>query len=396
EQRRDHTGPPVDPPARQELENHEEQQGAEEQRPERRGDAAARGRERVRQEQRPRYEHHGEIGQLGDRPGSVLLGVEHLVQCRAQAPEHTGREPQEQGRGEEREVAAPRDQVAEGALDEAELPVLPPARLGEKALQQLVDVELMNGELILREVTDDGQDEPDEGNGREQNVERQGTGEERNVVFVGGLEGTADDAGDRAVPAAFTIHASGSSSSSDTGGTGGLVARARRRRAASSRRRSCSRVAISGSSSSSSWSASSDSASSSASFRRPRTSSTFSAASSFKLRRPLVIFLRVLSAPSVGANTNPATAPSTMPKRNAPKPPPPPLRSLIRRPPHHPVPTRARPAAPRVTRVSVGRTDRSLPACPSPAAARTGTRMSSRDRRQWRPARRRAGPRTAA
>src|SRR6267154_5321264 len=99
-----------------------------------------------------------------------------------------------------------------------------------------MDVQLMNGELVLGEVPDDGEDQPDEGNSREENVEREGAGEERNVVFVGRLEGSPDDAGDRAVPAAFTVHASGSSSSSDTGGTGGLLARARRRRAASSRR----------------------------------------------------------------------------------------------------------------------------------------------------------------
>src|SRR3989442_1676143 len=94
-------------------------------------------------------------------------------------------------------------------------------------------------------------DENDEGNGGEENVEREGTGEKGDVVFVGRLEGSPDDAGDRAVPAAFTIHASGSSSSSDAGGGTGGRARARRRRAASSRRRSCSRVAISGSSASS-------------------------------------------------------------------------------------------------------------------------------------------------
>src|SRR6266850_4958 len=228
--------------------------------------------------------------------------------------------------------------VDANALAEAELAGLPAARLGEEALQQLVDVEMVNGELIVREVTDDGQDEPDEGNGREQNVERQGTGEEWNVVFVGGLEGAPDDAGDRAVPAAFTVHASGSSSSSDTGGAGGLVARARRRRAASSRRRSCSRVAISGSSSSSS--SSDSSASSSASFKRPRTSSTLSSASSFRFRSPLVTLRRVFSPLSVGANTNPATAPSTIPNRNAPNPAP--LRSLIRPPPRHPAPTRVR------------------------------------------------------
>src|SRR5437773_6404503 len=37
---------------------------------------------------------------------------------------------------EECEVAAPCDQVAEGALDEAELAGLPAARLGQEALQQ--------------------------------------------------------------------------------------------------------------------------------------------------------------------------------------------------------------------------------------------------------------------
>src|SRR6267143_1732486 len=87
-------------------------------------------------------------------------------------------------------------------------PVSPPLD-SEEALQQLVNVDLVSGELVLREVADDGQNEADEGNGREQNVERKGAGEERNVVFVGGLERAPDDAGDRAVPPAFTIHASG-------------------------------------------------------------------------------------------------------------------------------------------------------------------------------------------
>src|SRR5205085_327865 len=266
-------------------------------------------------------------------------------------------EPQEQGRGQQRETAATGHQVAEGTLDEAETVTAGLVRLREEALQQLVDVQLVYGKLVLDQVGDDRHDERDEWDGGEEDVEGDGAGEKGNIVFVGGLEGTPGDAGGRAVPAAFTIHASGSSSWSGGGGTVGR-ARARRRRAASSRRRNCSRVAISGSSSSSS-SASSDSsdssASSSASFKSPRTSSTFSSASSFRLRRPLPTLRRVLSPPSVGANTKPATAPRTMPKRNAPNPPP---RSLIRRPPRH----RARPRGPRggrdASRASASRSDR--------------------------------------
>ena len=112
-------------------------------------------------------------------------------------------------------MAAPRDEVAERALDEAEPPRFPAARRGEEALQQLVNVQLLDGQLVLGEVPDDGEDEPDKRDGSEEDIERQGAGEKRNVVFVGRLEGAPDDAGDRAVPAAFTIHASGSSSSSD-------------------------------------------------------------------------------------------------------------------------------------------------------------------------------------
>ena len=57
-------------------------------------------------------------------------------------------------------MAAPGHQVAEGALDETELPGLSAARLGQEALQQLMDVQLMNGELILSEIAEDGEDEP--------------------------------------------------------------------------------------------------------------------------------------------------------------------------------------------------------------------------------------------
>src|SRR5439155_25293598 len=258
---------------------------------------------------------------------------------------------QEQGRGEQREVAAARDQVAQCALNEAELAAFPAAGLGEKAHQQLMDIQRMNRELMMNEIADDGEHQPDEGNGSEQNVEREGAGKKGDVVFVGSLEGTPDDAGDRAVPAAFpsSIHASGSSSSSEAGGvTGGRAARARRRRAASSRRRNCSRVVISGSSSSSA--PSSEWASASASCSSPRTSSTFSSASSLRLRRPFETLRRVLSPPSVGANTNPATAPRTMPNKKAPKPP---LRSLIRPPPRRRGRRRARPAAPHGNRAWV-------------------------------------------
>src|SRR5438477_11389059 len=281
---------PIDPPAGQKLEDDEEQKGAEHQRAELRVDAAPGRRKGVGQEQRSGREDHRQIGELGNGPGAILLGVKYLVQGRTQSSEHTSREPEEQGRGEQREAATTRDEVAERAFDEFEGVGRAFIGIGKKALQQLVDVELVNGDLILDEIANDGEDQADEGDGGEQDVERDRAGEKWDVVFVGGFESTTDDAGDRAMPAAFTsarpIHASGSSSSSDAGATGGVgrAARLRRRRAASRRRRSCSRVAISGSSSSSS---SGSSPSSSASFRSPRTSSTFSSASSFRLRSPL-------------------------------------------------------------------------------------------------------------
>src|SRR5512145_277025 len=185
----------------------------------------------------------------------------------------------------------------------------------------------MDGELVLGQMPDDGEGEADERYGGEQDVERESTGEKGDVVFIGRLDGSPDDTGDRAVPAAFTVHASGSSSSSGAG-VAGRAAR-RRRRASSNRRRSCSRVLISASSSSSSAAASAwASASSSASFNSPRTSSTFSSASSFRFRRPLDTLRRAVSPRSVGANMKPATAPSTMPNKNAPKPPPRPDRSF--------------------------------------------------------------------
>src|SRR5256884_6192849 len=186
-----------------------------------RTDPPPRRGEGVRQEQGPGGEHHGEIGELGNGPGAILLGVEHLVQGRAQSSEHTSREPEEQGRGEECEATAAPDEVAERALDESEGVGLAFTRVGKEALQQLVDVELVNGDLVLDEIPDDREHEADEGNRGEEDVERDGAGEKGDVVFVGRFEGPPDDTGDRAVPAAFTIHASGSASSSDAGGTGG-------------------------------------------------------------------------------------------------------------------------------------------------------------------------------
>src|SRR5512145_3091030 len=119
----------------------------------------------------------------------------------------------------------------------------------------------MDGELVLGQMPDGGEGEADERNGGEQYVERESTGEKGDVVFVGRFDGSPDDTGDRAVPAAFTVHASGSSSSG--AGVAGRAAR-RRRRASSNRRRSCSRVLTSASSSSSSAAAAWASASSSA------------------------------------------------------------------------------------------------------------------------------------
>src|SRR5207245_2533409 len=193
-------------------------------------------------------------------------------------------EPEEQGRGEECEATAAPDEVAERALDESEGVGLAFTRVGKEALQQLVDVELVNGDLVLDEIPDDREHEADEGNRGEEDVERDGAGEKGDVVFVGRFEGPPDDTGDHAVPAAFTLR------------------------------------------------------------------------SPFPTRR------RVPSPPS-GANRNPATAPSAMPNRNAPNPLLP--RSLIRPPPRHPAPRRARPVGPHATRASASRTDRWRRASPS-------------------------------
>src|SRR5689334_1941984 len=95
-----------------------------------------------------------------------------------------------------------------------------------------------------------------EGNDGKQQVERQRAGEKGNVVFEGRLEGAAGDPGQRLVPAAFGLHATGSSPSSGRGSAAprpDAPPRLRRRRLASPNRRSSeARVVAGGSFSSSS------------------------------------------------------------------------------------------------------------------------------------------------
>src|SRR5207253_10571014 len=142
--------------------NEEEQDRAEQERAELGLDAPSGGGEGVGEKQRSADEDHREIGQLGNRPGAILLRVEDFIQGRTQPSEHTSREPQEQGRGEQRETAATGHQVAEGTLDEAETVTAGLVRLREEALQQLVDVQLVYGKLVLDQVGDDRHDERDE------------------------------------------------------------------------------------------------------------------------------------------------------------------------------------------------------------------------------------------
>src|SRR5204863_8093159 len=184
---------------------------------------------------------------------------------------------------------------------------------GKQPGEQLVQLDLLGGDLMLHEVSDRGEEQCDKRDDGEQQIEREGAREEGNIVFEGRLKRATGDAGYRPMPAALGLHATGSSSSSR------LVPRfPRRRRFASVNRRSIATRAVGASSSSSSAASSSSPAFSAARSRNPRS---------------LLDSLPRDASPGSGANRKPSTAPRPKPSRNGPNPAP---RSLTRRPPDHP------------------------------------------------------------
>src|SRR3989442_1429548 len=85
---------------------------------------------------------------------------------------------------------------------------------GQKAREQLVQLDLMGRDLVLDEVADDREQQDDEREGGEEQVEGERACQKGNVVLEGRLQRAPHDAGDRPMPAALVPHASGSSSSS--------------------------------------------------------------------------------------------------------------------------------------------------------------------------------------
>src|SRR2546428_13199081 len=84
---------------------------------------------------------------------------------------------------------------------------------GQKAGEQLVQLDLMGRDLVLDEVADDREQQNDEREGGEEQVEGERAGEKRNVVFEGRLQRAPHDAGDGPMPPAFVPPATGSPSS---------------------------------------------------------------------------------------------------------------------------------------------------------------------------------------
>src|SRR2546426_502278 len=108
---------------------------------------------------------------------------------------------------------------------------------GQKAREQLVQLDLMGRDLVLDEVADDREQQDDEREGGEEQVEGERACQKGNVVLEGRLQRAPHDAGDRPMPAALVPHASGSSSSSAVAPPRRAAPMAcRRRRAASTRR----------------------------------------------------------------------------------------------------------------------------------------------------------------
>src|SRR3989442_1734122 len=78
---------------------------------------------------------------------------------------------------------------------------------GQKAGEQLVQLDLMGRDLMLDEGADDREQQNDEREGGEEQVEGERAGEKRNVVFEGRLQRAPHDAGDGPMPPAFGPHA---------------------------------------------------------------------------------------------------------------------------------------------------------------------------------------------
>src|SRR5207245_1067635 len=309
-----------------------------------------RGHKRPQHKQRPQAQHHHEIQQLGDRPGATLVGVEHLIQRRAKPAEQPRGKPEEEREAHRGQADTLTHDARQGALDLLERPLRGATDGGgQQAGQQLVQLHLMGGDLMLHQIANRGQEQRHERDDGEKQVERQSAGEEGDVVFEGRFEGAAGDPGQRLVPAAFGLHATGSSPSSGRGRAAppllpGRVPR-RRRLASPSRRSSAARVVAGGSSASSTrW-------------RRSPISPALSAARSRRPRRRRDSRPRETS-PGSGANRKPSTAPRLKPSRNGPNAPPPrppspspppPSRSLIRPPRDRPGPRSPWRAAARAT-----------------------------------------------
>ena len=86
--------------------------------------------------------------------------------------------------------------AAQRALDRLECPVRCATRgRGQEAREQLVQLHLLGRNLVLNQIADDGEQQGDEGDDGEEQIERQGAREKRDVVLVGRFDSAADDAG---------------------------------------------------------------------------------------------------------------------------------------------------------------------------------------------------------
>src|SRR5438034_1962480 len=114
-----------------------------------------------------------------------------LVQRGAQAAEQASREPEKQGEADRGQAAAPPHHARHGALHALESLVAPlptPGRGRKQARQQMVQVHLLCGDLVLDEVAGGGEQQRDEGDEREQEIEGERAGEKRDVIVEGRFE----------------------------------------------------------------------------------------------------------------------------------------------------------------------------------------------------------------
>src|SRR2546425_148314 len=260
---------------------------------------------------------------------------------------------------------------------------------GQKAGEQLVQLDLMGRDLVLDEVADDREQQDDEREGGEEQVEGERACEKGNVVLEGRLQRAPHDAGDRPMPPAFVPHASGSSSSAAVAPPRRAAPMACRRRRASSTRRFISARAVDTASASARASSTSSPSCPALSAARSRSSRSLPAS---RRREPL---------PASGANRKPIAAPTAKPSRNPPNPAPPALsaplsRSLIRPPPGRPAPRPLPPVVPHATGAAASRGGPRWRAGRRRAVARTGTRTSPPGQPRSRRARLREDPTAAA